>query len=116
VWSGVGWRPDGYGFDDVTRYDVRYREQSQVISNSWTGAKVGEGGSFKGDTQFARDVNGNLLTLTRSGRNKHYPEVTDFTYDIDGQIATRARRTRSKGWSKGSGQRGQSLRSPHIFH
>jgi hypothetical protein len=49
----------------------------------------GDGGKFIGNTIYTRDVNGNLVQLTRSGKHKNEQINAWFSYDNDGHILTR---------------------------
>jgi LysM domain len=78
---------DGFAFTEVTSRDLRYLEQSKVITNSWAkGAERLEGG-----TSFSYDVNGNLSALDR-GRKTGAAQnsASFFDYDLEGHIIGRA--------------------------
>jgi hypothetical protein len=68
---------------------ANHSSPQNLITNSWTGAAVGNGGKFVGYTDYSRDVNGNVVSLTRSGRHRHDQTTAYFTYDSNGQILTR---------------------------
>jgi YD repeat-containing protein len=74
-------------FDEVTKRDVRYLEQSKKIEN---GKAKGTAG-LKGATAFTYDANGNLVYLDR-GKNQKTGQrsVAEFDYDLEGQIIGRA--------------------------
>jgi YD repeat-containing protein len=74
-------------FNEVTKRDVRYLEQSKTIAN---GKAKGTAG-LRGATAFTYDANGNLVYLDR-GVNQQTKQrsVAVFEYDLEGQIIGRA--------------------------
>lgn len=78
---------DGFGFDEVTRRDLRYLETSKFLTNTW--AKGARG--LEGSSAFRYDANGNLTFLDR-GRKQDAKQntVAYFDYDNEGHIIGRA--------------------------
>jgi YD repeat-containing protein len=78
---------DGYGFDEVTKRDVRYLERSKTIANSYANGAKG----LSGATSFSYDANGNLALLDRGTKTgSSEPTIAVFEYDLQGQIISRA--------------------------
>jgi YD repeat-containing protein len=78
---------DGYGFDEVTKRDVRYLERSKKVANSF--AKGAKG--LAGETKFTYDANGNLALLDRGKKTgAREASIAVFDYDLQGQIISRA--------------------------
>jgi YD repeat-containing protein len=77
---------NGFGFDEVTRRDVRYLETAKNITNSHANGAKG----LEGATSFQYDANGNLTVLDRGRRQSGGNNVAFFDYDIDGHIIGRA--------------------------
>jgi YD repeat-containing protein len=77
---------DGYGFDEVTKRDVRYLEQSKTIANSFARGARG----LSGTSRYTYDPNGNLALLDRGRGNGSENKVSAYEYDLEGQIIGRA--------------------------
>jgi nucleoid-associated protein YgaU len=78
---------DGYGFNEVTKRDVRYLEQRKDVRNSF--AKGAKG--LSGATAFTYDANGNLSFLDRGKKQgSSQKSVAYFEYDLEGRIIGRA--------------------------
>ncbi len=73
---------DGFGFDEVTRRDVRYLEMSKVITNSYANGAKG----LEGATSFQYDANSNLTMLDRGRKQSGGNSVSFFDYDVEGHI------------------------------
>ena len=76
-----------FGFDEVTYFDVRYKEQSKIVTNSWVKKAKG----LRGSTSFTYNANSQLVFLDRGRAQKARENtVATFAYDNEGHIIARA--------------------------
>lgn len=78
-----------YGFDEVSRYDVRYDTHTKNIENSW----VKKAKYLYGTSNLKYNSNGQLIEVDK-GRKKGELEntVSSFSYDNDGHVIGRSDR------------------------